>query len=309
MLPSDDSAGGFDNNADVLGVSPVLLESYLTAAERVGRAGARRSEAAAGRRGVPGPAGRIPGQARRGHADRDRRRTGAGSDAAARRRVPVRGQAVPDQPRHDARPRVPAPARDRRGRRARAPGLVRRRQGDRGVEREPDHDRQRRRRPVHRPSAAQSRSAAHHDCVHREDARAQHAAAAELRAQLVRHDRLLGLPAHRSDHLHRPVQSDRPRRYAEPAPHLRLPARGRGATRRPAPRRISEHARAPRLSRRLHRRRSARAARLLPPRPRRWQDVRVGHRPGAAPAAGQPEVRLPRRARPRRRGGGRASTR
>jgi mono/diheme cytochrome c family protein len=35
MLPSDDSAGGFDNNADVLGVSPVLLESYLTAAERV----------------------------------------------------------------------------------------------------------------------------------------------------------------------------------------------------------------------------------------------------------------------------------
>jgi mono/diheme cytochrome c family protein len=35
LLPSDDSAGGFDNNADVLGVSPVLLESYLTAAERV----------------------------------------------------------------------------------------------------------------------------------------------------------------------------------------------------------------------------------------------------------------------------------
>ena len=34
MLPSDDSSGGFDNNADVLGVSPVLLESYLTAAER-----------------------------------------------------------------------------------------------------------------------------------------------------------------------------------------------------------------------------------------------------------------------------------
>jgi mono/diheme cytochrome c family protein len=35
MLPADDSSGGFDNNADVLGVSPVLLESYLTAAERV----------------------------------------------------------------------------------------------------------------------------------------------------------------------------------------------------------------------------------------------------------------------------------
>jgi mono/diheme cytochrome c family protein len=35
MLPPDDSSGGFDNNADVLGVSPILLESYLTAAERI----------------------------------------------------------------------------------------------------------------------------------------------------------------------------------------------------------------------------------------------------------------------------------
>jgi mono/diheme cytochrome c family protein len=35
MLPPDDSSAGFDNNADVLGVSPVLLESYLTAAERI----------------------------------------------------------------------------------------------------------------------------------------------------------------------------------------------------------------------------------------------------------------------------------
>ena len=35
LLPPDDSSGGFDNNADVLGVSPVLLESYLTAAERI----------------------------------------------------------------------------------------------------------------------------------------------------------------------------------------------------------------------------------------------------------------------------------
>jgi hypothetical protein len=35
LLPPDDSSAGFDNNADVLGVSPLLLESYLTAAERV----------------------------------------------------------------------------------------------------------------------------------------------------------------------------------------------------------------------------------------------------------------------------------
>jgi mono/diheme cytochrome c family protein len=35
MLPPDDSAYGFDNIADVLGLSPVLLERYLTAAERL----------------------------------------------------------------------------------------------------------------------------------------------------------------------------------------------------------------------------------------------------------------------------------
>ena len=36
LLPADDSAYGFDNVADVLGVSPVLLERYLSAAGKVG---------------------------------------------------------------------------------------------------------------------------------------------------------------------------------------------------------------------------------------------------------------------------------
>jgi hypothetical protein len=35
MLPPDDSAFGFDNNSSVLGLSPVLLERYLTAADRI----------------------------------------------------------------------------------------------------------------------------------------------------------------------------------------------------------------------------------------------------------------------------------
>ena len=35
LLPADDSSAGFDNIADVLGVSPVLLESYLSAAGRI----------------------------------------------------------------------------------------------------------------------------------------------------------------------------------------------------------------------------------------------------------------------------------
>jgi hypothetical protein len=35
LLPPDDSAFGFDNNAGVLGLSPVLLERYLSAADRI----------------------------------------------------------------------------------------------------------------------------------------------------------------------------------------------------------------------------------------------------------------------------------
>jgi mono/diheme cytochrome c family protein len=35
LLPSDDSAFGFDNNADLMTVSPALLERYLNAADRV----------------------------------------------------------------------------------------------------------------------------------------------------------------------------------------------------------------------------------------------------------------------------------
>ena len=37
LLPSDDLAYGFDNNADILTVSPGLLERYMSAARRVSR--------------------------------------------------------------------------------------------------------------------------------------------------------------------------------------------------------------------------------------------------------------------------------
>ena len=37
LLPADDSAFGFDNNADMLTVSPGLLERYLSAARRISR--------------------------------------------------------------------------------------------------------------------------------------------------------------------------------------------------------------------------------------------------------------------------------
>jgi hypothetical protein len=37
LLPADDAAYGFDNNADILALSPALLERYLSAARRVAR--------------------------------------------------------------------------------------------------------------------------------------------------------------------------------------------------------------------------------------------------------------------------------
>ena len=37
MLPPDDSAAGFDNNADVLGLSPALIDGYASAAAKVSR--------------------------------------------------------------------------------------------------------------------------------------------------------------------------------------------------------------------------------------------------------------------------------
>ena len=49
LLPPDDSAYGFDNIADALGVSPVLLERYLTAADKISSLAIGDPEIAAGR--------------------------------------------------------------------------------------------------------------------------------------------------------------------------------------------------------------------------------------------------------------------
>ena len=44
LLPADDSSEGFDNIADVLGVSPALLERYIAAAAKISRLADRRSD-------------------------------------------------------------------------------------------------------------------------------------------------------------------------------------------------------------------------------------------------------------------------
>ena len=74
LLPPDDSAYGFDNIADVLGVSPVLLERYLTAAGKISALAVGDPDIGAGQRDVPHPAGRVAGPPHRGAAARHRRR-------------------------------------------------------------------------------------------------------------------------------------------------------------------------------------------------------------------------------------------
>ncbi len=102
------------------------------------RARDRRPEDAADGRGLSRAPGRVAVAARRRAAARDGGRVRDHAQHPARRRVRVPGEAVPHQPRDDARARVPASARDQRRRPAGAPGLVWRRQRRPRVERQPD---------------------------------------------------------------------------------------------------------------------------------------------------------------------------
>ena len=99
LLPPDDSSFGFDNMADVLGVSPVLLERYLSAAEKI-------SALAVGDPSI------VPGdetyrvrydlhadRTHRGAAARHARRPADRPDVSARRRVRHQAEAVADQRR------------------------------------------------------------------------------------------------------------------------------------------------------------------------------------------------------------------
>jgi hypothetical protein len=288
MLPADDSSGGFDNNADVLGVSPVLLESYLTAAERV-------TALALGDPKLP-PVGECSG------CVRTRRRTstsrGCRSGRSAARRsiltLPLDGD-------------YQFEVRLFRTNLGTMRGLEYQQQLEIAVDGERVHlasfggDKEiaaSSENPtttgndvdwtLHRPRAAQGRAAPHHDRVPREDARAQHAPAAELRAQLVGHHRLLRLSAHRSDHLHGPFNPTGP--GDTPSRRRIFSVRPKDAAdEEPVRDTHPEHARPARLSRRLHTRRSEGAPRLLPPRPRRREELRVGDRSGAAAAAASPK--------------------
>jgi hypothetical protein len=139
LLPPDDSSGGFDNNADVLGVSPVLLESYLDAAERV-------SALALGDMHTP-PMGELFRVRQDESQDRhvEGLPVGTVGGLLIHRTLPLDGE-YQFQVRlfrtnlgtmrgleYEQHSRLPWTA-------ARSPGVVRRQQGDRRFEREPHHD-------------------------------------------------------------------------------------------------------------------------------------------------------------------------
>ena len=108
LLPPDDSAYGFDNISDVLGVSPSLQERYLSAAEKISETAV--GDPSAGRvtetyrvrqdlsqdQHIEGlPLGTMGGHARAAHIPDGRR-------------VRPAGAVFPDQLRQPARPRAPA---------------------------------------------------------------------------------------------------------------------------------------------------------------------------------------------------------
>ena len=97
LLPPDDSAYGFDNIADVLGVSPVLHRALPRGGRHDQRARRRRSRGAARLRDLPRPPGSLAGPAHRGPAARHRRRHARPPHLPGRRGVRLPGEAVPHQ--------------------------------------------------------------------------------------------------------------------------------------------------------------------------------------------------------------------
>jgi hypothetical protein len=116
LLPPDDSADGFDNNADVLSVSPVLLERYLSAAATISALAVGDPKIIAGSETY-----RIRGDASqtgqgRSTAAGDARRPDGPAHLPARRGVRDQGQAPRDQPGFDSGVGVRASARSHRRR-------------------------------------------------------------------------------------------------------------------------------------------------------------------------------------------------
>ena len=237
LLPPDDSTPGFDNIADVLGVSPALLERYLTAAGEI-------SALAVGDPSIRRPTSRtyrvrgdtsqtehlegLPlgtrGGCSRASRSRSTASTSSRSSCCKRTSASMRGLEYPAAARNHRRRRArasradsaarrlrePAGQRDRRRRRRSTRGCTVRRAG----ESRPARRRRRRscRRPPRRAATGSSRSCAATSIA------TDHTGLAARRERLT----ITG-----------PFNADAAGRHAEPRADLRLPA-GAGAPTRSA---------------------------------------------------------------------------
>ena len=257
---------GFDNIADVLGVSPVLLERYLAAAERI-------SALAVGDRDVGAGIGQLTACARicrrtsTSTACRSARVGGTlvALHVPARRRVRCSRSKL-FRTNLDAMRGLEyrAPARDHRRRPARASRAL-----SAATPNPPPRARTRRRpATMHRRAAAGARAGEGRSATRRRRVRAEVAGAGRrgacsrmLRSSRRHRSTSPGYPHLQTADDHRAVQPDRRRRHAEPPADLRLPAARAAPTRRRARATILADARAPRVSPAGHRRRHAAAAR------------------------------------------------
>ena len=272
LLPADDSGFGFDNIADVLSVSPMLTERYLSAARKISRLAVGDPNLAPSteiftvdkylkqdaRVSDDLPFGSRGGLAVRHTFPVDgeyvvkiylaRTYDGRLRGLANRHEMEVRLDGAPRRDAHRGRPRP-----RRVGRRAAAglPELGRRRAGGalHGSRRPPPA-----RGDLRRPGGGARR----------------HAPAALRGHELRVRRRPEPRPGHRPHRAAGALRRHRPRRHAEPPHHVRVPAPGRRGAVRPRGGRVRPRdpggARAPRVPPAARRRRPRHAARLLPPR-------------------------------------------
>ena len=171
LLPPDDAAYGFDNIADALGVSPVLLERYLAAAGKISSLAVGDPDTRPGRRDVPHPAGRVAGHSHRGPADRHRRRHPREDDAAARRHVRLLDQAASARTSASCAASSTSTSSNTPSTASACTCLDGRRRGRlQGQPEEHDEGGRRRRGAGARPHPAEGRPARHHGGVPRADA-------------------------------------------------------------------------------------------------------------------------------------------
>ena len=103
LLPPDDESSGFDNIADVLRVSPSLMERYLSASWNISRAGGGKPEHRARHCDLSRPAGPLAGPAHRRAPSRHARRNSGAPQLSRGRRVHPQGSALAQHLRPDAR--------------------------------------------------------------------------------------------------------------------------------------------------------------------------------------------------------------